>query len=86
MKLARLLEFLRHHLKAVIRLSLLVLVLVIVADFVPGLIDKHHAHTSAEHVPGFWAAFGFLGCLLIFLVSKTYGHLGISTREDYYDE
>ena len=35
--------------------------------------------------PGFWAVFGFGACVLIILVSKLYGHLGIMTREDYYD-
>ena len=86
MNLAKMLEFLNKHLKAVVRLSLLVLVLVVVLDFVPDLINKHHAHTKAEHIPGFWAVFGFFGCLLIFVVSKTYGHLGISKHEDYYGE
>jgi len=86
MRLAAVIDFLRTHLKAVVRLSVLVLVLLLVLDFVPDLINKHHAHTKAEHIPGFWAAFGFFGCLLIFVFSKTYGHLGISKNEDYYGE
>ncbi len=86
MKLLNLLEYLRRNLKTVVRLCLALLVLLVVAGAIPALVDKHHAHTKAEHIPGFWAAFGFFGCLLIFIVSKTYGHLGISTREDYYDE
>ena len=86
MKLLRLLEFLNRNLKAVVRLSLALLALLILIDVVPGLINKHHAHTEIEQVPGFWAAFGFLGCLLIFVCSKSYGHTGISNREDYYDE
>ncbi len=40
----------------------------------------------AENVPGFWTAFGFLGCILLVVVSKTYGHAGVSEREDYYGE
>ena len=40
----------------------------------------------AETVPVFWTVFGFLGCVLLVVVSKSYGHLGISEREDYYDE
>lgn len=85
MRLARLLDFLRRHLKVVVRLSLLALLLLVALDVVPGAVDKHHAHTEAEHLPGFWAAFGFIGCLLVFVVSKTCGRLGLSTREDYYD-
>jgi drug/metabolite transporter (DMT)-like permease len=86
MKLLRLIEFLRRNLKTVIRLCLLVLVLLVLADAIPALVDKHHAHTKAEHLPGFWAAFGFVACVLIVIVSKAFGHAGIMTREDYYDE
>ena len=39
-----------------------------------------------EHVPGFWSVFGLLGCLLLVVFAKTLGRLGISTREDYYDD
>lgn len=85
MKLVALIDFLRAHLKAVVRLSLVLLVVLVAIGTVPAIVDKHHAHTEAEHIPGFWAAFGFLGCLIIFAFSKTYGHLGISKREDYYD-
>ena len=60
--------------------------MLVALDVIPGLIDKEHAHTKAEHIPGFWAAFGFIGCVLIIVVSKWFGHAGIMTREDYYDE
>jgi hypothetical protein len=40
----------------------------------------------SETVPVFWTVFGFLGCVLLVVVSKSYGHLGVSEREDYYDE
>jgi hypothetical protein len=43
------------------------------------------AHRLAETAPGFWAAFGLLGCLLLVIVSKSYGRAGISVGEDYYD-
>lgn len=86
MKLLRLIEFLRRHLKTVIRVCLVVLVLLVLADAIPALVDKHHAHTKAEHIPGFWAAYGFVACVLIVIVSKAFGHAGIMTREDYYDE
>jgi hypothetical protein len=42
------------------------------------------AYHIAETVPGFWAAFGLLGCLLLVIVSKSFGHAGVSRREDYY--
>jgi len=86
MKLLRFIEFLRRNLKTVIRLCLVVLVLLVLADAIPALVDKHHAHTKVEHLPGFWSAFGFVACVLIVIASKAFGHAGIMTREDYYDE
>jgi hypothetical protein len=86
MKLVRLIEFLREHWKAGVRLSLFVLALLVVLDAVPGLVDKEHAHTAAEHFPAFWAAFGLVGCIVLILLSKAFGHAGIMQREDYYDE
>jgi hypothetical protein len=86
MKLLRLIEFLRARLRLVVRISVAALVGLVLFDAVPAVVDKEHAHTAAEHLPAFWAAFGLLGCLALVIVSKLYGHLGVSTREDYYDE
>lgn len=44
------------------------------------------AYHIAENVPVFWTLFGFLGCVVIVVVSKSYGHFGVSVREDYYSE
>jgi hypothetical protein len=44
------------------------------------------AYHIAETVPVFWTLFGFLGCVLIVVVSKSYGHFGVSVKEDYYSE
>lgn len=80
-----LIQFLRDRLQTVIRLCYAVLALLVVWDAL--FVDKHHAHTWVEHhIPGFWSVFGFVACVLIIIVSKWYGHLGIMTREDYYDE
>lgn len=86
MKLTRLIEFLRDHLKVVVRVCLVALVLLVLLDTLPAVVDKEHAHTWMEHVPGFWALFGFVGCVLLFVLSKAFGHFGVTTREDYYDE
>jgi hypothetical protein len=69
----------------VVRVCLVLLVLLVIADAVPALVDKHHAHTKAEHLPGFWAVFGFFACVLIVRLQGV-RHAGIMTREDYYDE
>ena len=84
MKLVKLIEFLRNRLKTLVRICCGVLALLILADAL--LVNKEHAHTAAERLPGFWSVFGFIGCVLIIILSKWYGHAGIMTREDYYDE
>lgn len=77
-------DYFRDRLKTVVRVGYVVLALLVVVDAT--LVDKHHAHTWVEHLPGFWAVFGFVACVLIIILSKWYGHLGIMTREDYYDD
>ncbi len=86
MNLLRVIDFLRDRLPVVIRAGIAVLVVLVVADAVPAIVDKEHAHTAAEHVPAFWALFGLLGCLALVVVAKTFGHAVVSRREDYYDE
>lgn len=84
MRLAKLIEYLRNRLKTVVYVCYAVLALLVLADLL--FVDKEHAHTKPEHWFGFWAVFGFVGCAVIVLVSKWFGHTGIMTREDYYDE
>ena len=83
MRLAKLIEFLRDRLKTVVWVCIGVLALLILADVF--FVSKEHAHTWAErYIPAFWSLFGFIGCALIVILSKWYGHAGIMTREDYY--
>lgn len=86
MKLVRLISFLRDRLRAVIRLSCIALGLLVLLDAIPGLVNKEEAHTAIERWPAFWAVFGFVGCVLLIVLSKAFGHAGIMRREDYYDE
>lgn len=86
MIIVKFIEFLRQRLKTVVRVSLAALLLLILVDALPFVVDKHHAHTAVEKLPGFWSIFGLAGCVILILVSKWFGHLGIMTREDYYDE
>ncbi|HEV2207621.1 MAG TPA: hypothetical protein VG167_02540 [Verrucomicrobiae bacterium] len=84
MKLAKLIEYLRNRLKTVIACCVVVLGLLVLGDAL--LVNKEHAHTRFEHWPAFWSVFGFVACAIIVLASKAFGHAGIMTREDYYDE
>lgn len=82
--IVKLIDFFRTRLATTIKLCLVLLVLLVLWDVL--LVDKGHAHTLMERIPGFWAVFGFLACVIIIIVSKWFGHLGIMTREDYYDD
>lgn len=80
--IVKFIDFFRDRLKATIRCCYGVLALLVFMDI---FVDKSHAHTWPEKIPGFWSVFGFITCVLIIVISKWYGHLGIMTREDYYD-
>ncbi len=54
----------------------------IVAGF---FITHEHVHFWWEKIPAFDAIFGFLGCIIIVVVSKALGHSWIQKDEDYYD-
>ncbi len=38
-----------------------------------------------SHIRGFFALFGFLGCVAIVAVAKLIGHYWLQRKEDYYD-
>ena len=82
--IVNIIEFFRVRLKATIRVCLVVLAALVVWDAL--FVSKEHVHTFVERIPGFWAVFGFVACVVIIIVSKWFGHLGIMTREDYYDD
>ena len=81
--IVKFIDYYRDRFKKVTRLCYKLLALVVLVDVI--FVSKEHAHTALEHIPGFWAVFGLGACVLIILVSKLYGQLGIMTREDYYD-
>jgi hypothetical protein len=75
-------EFIRSRSGTMIKVLFGVLASLVVID---AFVDKHHAHTVVEHIPGFWAVFGFFACSILILVAKWFGRQGIETRENYYD-
>ena len=84
MNLVKLIQFLRDRLKTVTLVCIVGLVLLALADIF--LVNNDEAHTPVEHFPAFWSIFGFAACVLIILLSKWFGNLGIMTREDYYED
>jgi hypothetical protein len=81
MKLLEIVEVLRT--KKVRRIAYGGLILLIITDF---FIPRHEVHFFGDEIPGFWSLFGFIACVLIIVVSKWIGHLGLMQRENYYDE
>ena len=46
----------------------------------------HHSDRWWYHVPGFYALFGFISCVVIIIASKALGKRFVQQKEDYYDE
>lgn len=85
MTLTKLIELSRGSRHKWVRRCLWALLALNILDNIPLITDKTHAHTLVEFVPTFWAVFGFIGCVVIILISKAFGHAGVMKREDYYD-
>ena len=81
MSLLKLIEIFRS--KTIKRISYAMLILIIVIDF---FIPRHEIHFIGDKIPGFWSIFGFIACILIILISKWIGRLGIMQDENYYNE
>jgi len=81
MKLLDIIELLRT--KVVKKIAYGALIILIVVDFI---IPRHEIHFFGDKVPGFWSLFGFIACVLIIIVSKWVGHMGLMQDENYYDE
>ena len=52
----------------------------LVADFI---VHRHTVHPW-EHIPGFYAIYGFVACVLLVVVAKEMRKL-LMRKEDYYD-
>ena len=81
MNLLKIIEVFRT--KTMKKIAYAVLTLIIVIDF---FIPRHEVHFFGDEIPGFWSLFGFVACILIILISKWIGHLGIMQDENYYNE
>jgi len=80
-KLLDLIQFLST--KTVKKIAYSVLVLLIAVDFI---IPRQEIHFFGDKIPGFWSLFGFIACVLIIIVSKWIGHMGLMKDENYYDK
>jgi hypothetical protein len=55
-----------------------------------GLLMLHfhmrHIYFWWQGIPAFFAIFGFIGCVLLIVVSKALGHHWLMKDEDYYEK
>lgn len=58
------------------------LALTVIVDF---FIIRTYIHFPWENIPGFYALFGLVACILIVVLAKTLGHQWLMRKEDYYD-
>lgn len=63
--------------------SLTILVIFILLDLI--LENGGYVVFPWSHLVGFFALFGFIGCLVLILVAKLLGHYWLQRKEDYYD-
>jgi len=82
-KLGRALEWLHDRAKWLSRLMLVIMALLVIANFVfPAGYDRFFW----ESLPGAGAVYGFFSCVVIVFVSKFLGDKFLYRSEDYYDD
>lgn len=79
----KLIDYLRERLANVVWICYGILALVLAFSLT---VDTSHAHTSVEKLPFFWSVFGFGAAAVIIGFARWFGHSGIMTRPDYYDQ
>jgi hypothetical protein len=79
----KLIDYLREQLANVVWICYGILALVLAFSLT---VDTSHAHTSVEKLPFFWSVFGFGAAAVIIGFARWFGHSGIMTRPDYYDQ
>ena len=63
-------------------LSYICLAIVVAVDF---FIPRDHGHYPWDQIPGFYAVFGLVACILIVVMAKALGKKWLMKKEDYYD-
>ena len=67
------------------RLYAAIALVAIAEALAPHLLDAGHAHFRFEDLPAWGSIYGLVSCVVIIVVSKLIGRLGLMRREDYYD-
>ena len=67
------------------RLKYILYISIVVSCILGFMFPNKHPHFWWQEIPVFDAVFGFIGCIVIVLVSKWLGHGWLMKKEDYYD-
>lgn len=68
------------------RIHWILLGLLTLATLALQYLGPEHPHPHAwDSIPLFYPAFGFIGCVLIIVISKALGKALLQKSEDYYD-
>ncbi len=68
------------------KLRLSLLFSIVIVSILGFIFPDHHPHFWWQKIPIFDVVFGFIGCIVIILVSKWIGHTWLMKPEEYYDE
>ena len=52
---------------------------------IAGFLVESHPYFKWEEIPGFYAVFGLISCILVIFVARALGRIFIQQEEDYYD-
>ncbi len=83
MKLAKLLDFLVAHGRALSLIMLVVMAGLVVADFAN---EPPYRRFAWDGVGGFAAFYGFFSCIVLIAVAKLLGYAFLYQSEDFYDD
>ncbi len=74
-----------HKLENIRLLKILFYICLSITVTVDFFITRKYIHFPWENIPGFYALFGLVACILIVVMAKTLGHKWLMKKEDYYD-
>ncbi|WP_394132367.1 hypothetical protein [Shewanella maritima] len=70
-----------ENIQKILKVFYVICVLLVLADF----IVHRHIYHNWENVPGFYAIYGFVGCVILVLIAKGMRKV-LMKEEDYYDK
>lgn len=76
----------RITLKGLFRIYYVSLVVSVLIGIVYHFVGHPETHFVWDEIPAFHALFGFIGCILLIVLSKALGHYWLMREEDYYEK